>query len=154
MTLQAQFWVHEQGQPPRERVVELADPDAVRGFVATLGSENVSDAVLTHTRRPRVETLIPDDDNPGRLLTMPDHSVIVGVHGHRGAISYRGADGHQADPVHLYSRGEEPPTPVLYETDEFPSRCEIPVEAVTDALIEFLKTAARPLTITWQSALE
>ncbi|EHR60595.1 Imm1 family immunity protein [Saccharomonospora cyanea] len=154
MTLQAQFWVHEQGQPPREQTVELADADDVRAFIKTLADEQVGDALLTHTRRPRVETLIPDEDSPGQFLTTPDHSVIVGVHGRRGAISYRGADGHHAEPVHLYSHGEEPDHPVVYETDEFPPRCELPVESVTQALIEFLETAARPLSITWQPGVD
>ena len=52
MTLQAQFWVHEQGQPPREQTVELTDADDVRAFIKTLAGEQVSDALLTHTWGP------------------------------------------------------------------------------------------------------
>ncbi|PXY28440.1 Imm1 family immunity protein [Prauserella muralis] len=154
MPLQAELWTQERGRPPREQVMDLADAEGVRAFVATLAHEQVGDAILTHTGRPRVETLIPDDENPGECLTMPDHSVIVGVHGDRGAISYRGADGHGAGPVQLYSHGEEPDHPVMYETDEFSPNCELPVNVITQTLIEFLETAKRPLTIGWQSALD
>jgi len=59
---------------------------------------------------------------------MPDHSVIAGIDGDRGTLSYRGNDGHDFGPVHLYSRGDGPDQPVLYEADEFPSSCEIPIE--------------------------
>lgn len=150
MTLQAQYWIHDPGQPPVEKVAELGSADEVRAFVATLAEETVSDAVVTHTGRPRVDTAIPDDDAPGGYLTMPDHSVIAGIHGTRGALSYRGADGHGPEPVHLYSRGDGPDQPVLYETDEFPPNCEIPADAVADALVEFLDTAKRPLNLAWQ----
>lgn len=151
MTLQAQYWVHEPGQPPVEKVAELTTSGEVRAFVAVLAEDTVSDAILTHLSRPRVDTAIPDDDEPGGYLTMPDHSIIVGVHGTRGALSYRGDDGHGSKPVHLYSHGDGPDQPVLYETDEFPPDCEVPVEAVVDALIEFLDTSKRPLNLTWQS---
>ncbi|OLT44116.1 hypothetical protein BJF85_20655 [Saccharomonospora sp. CUA-673] len=150
MTLQAQCWVHDAGQPPVEKVAELATSEEVRAFVTTLADETVSDAILTHFSRPRVDTGIPDDDAPRGYLTMPDHSVIVGIHGDRGALSYRGNDGRGSDPVHLYSRGDGPDQPVLYETDEFPPHCEVPIEAVADALIEFLDTAKRPLNLAWQ----
>ncbi|PRX50863.1 immunity protein Imm1 of predicted polymorphic toxin system [Prauserella shujinwangii] len=134
--------------------MDLAAAEDVRTFVAMLAHGQVGGAILTHTGRPRVETLIPDDANPGERLTMPDHSVIVGVRGDRGAISCRGADGHGAESVQLYSHGEEPDHRVLYETDEFPPDCELPVNVITQTLIEFLETAKRPLTIGWQSALD
>ncbi|MCP2331326.1 MULTISPECIES: Imm1 family immunity protein [Actinoalloteichus] len=154
MTLQAQYWVHEPGQAPVEKVVELATGDDVTAFVTTLAEEVVSDAILTHTARPRVDTAIPDDGAPSGYLTMPDHSVIAGIHGARGALSYRGDDGHGSEPVHLYSRGDGPERPVLYETDEFPPHCEIAVETVADALVEFLDTGKRPLNVAWQSAAD
>ncbi|WP_026454401.1 Imm1 family immunity protein [Saccharomonospora iraqiensis] len=151
MTLQVQYWLHEPGQPPVEKVAELTTGDEVRAFVATLAAETVSDAILTHTTRPRVDTAIPDDERPGHYLTMPDHSVIAGIHGERGALSYRGDDGLGTEPVHLYSHGDGPEQPVLYETDEFPPYCEIPAETIAEALTEFLETGSRPLNITWQS---
>jgi hypothetical protein len=94
----------------------------------------------------------PDDDNPEAFLMMPDHSVIVGVHGDCGALSYRGRDGYAAEPVHLYSDGDGPDQPVLYETDEFPPRCEVPVSTLARALAEFLQTAKRPVQVEWQPA--
>ncbi|MCR3721168.1 MULTISPECIES: Imm1 family immunity protein [Prauserella salsuginis group] len=151
MTLQAQYWVHQPGQPPVEKVDDLATPDDVRAFMATLAEKTVSDAILTHTARPRVDTAIPDDDAPSGYLTVPDHSVIAGIHGDRGALSYRGNDGHGSEPVHLYSHGDGPERPVLYETDEFPPNCEIPASAVAEALIEFLDSGKRPLNVAWQS---
>ncbi|HKS48496.1 MAG TPA: Imm1 family immunity protein [Amycolatopsis sp.] len=33
---------------------------------------------------------------------------------------------------------------MLYDTDECPAGCEVPVETVADALVEFLRTASRP----------
>lgn len=152
MTIQAQYWVHEPDQPPAEHVTELATPEQVREFVTQLASDQVSDALLTHTQRPRMDTLIPDEDDPDAFLTVPDHSVIVGVHGDRGALSYQGNDGHDTEPVHLYSHGESPEYPVLYETDEFPPYCEIPTDALVEALVEFLQTAKRPVALSWQSA--
>ncbi|WP_190815697.1 Imm1 family immunity protein [Saccharopolyspora pogona] len=135
-----------------EHVAELATPEQVREFVTLLSSDKVNDAILTHTERPRVETLIPDEDDPNTFLTVPDHSVIVGVHGDRGALSYQGNDGHGTEPVHFYSRGDGPEQPVLYETDEFPPRCEVTIDTIRKALIEFLRTAKRPVTLTWQPA--
>lgn len=152
MTIQAQYWVHEPGQPPAERVTELATPEHVREFVTLLSGETVSDALLTHNQRPRMETLIPDEDDPEAFLTVPDHSVIIGVHGDRGALSYQGNDGHGTEPVHLYSHGDSPEQPVIYETDEFPPRCEVPTDSLVEALLEFLQTATRPLTLGWQPA--
>lgn len=152
MTIQAQYWVHEPDRPPVEHVIELATPGQVREFVALLSSAAVSDALLTHARRPRMETLIPDEDNPNAFLTVPDHSVIVGVHADRGALSYQGNDGHSPDPVHLYSHGDGPERPVLYETAEFPSHCEVSTHTLVEALVEFLRTAKRPLTSSWQPA--
>lgn len=132
---------------------ELATPEQVREFVTLLSSDRVSDALLTHTQRPRMETLIPDEDNPEAFLTVPDHSVIVGVHGDRGALSYQGNDGHSTEPVHLYSHGDDgPEQPVVYETDEFPPHCEVTRDALVEALVEFLQTATRPVTLSWQPA--
>ncbi len=150
MTIQAQYWVHEPARPPAERVVHLETDQQVREFVALLAGEHVSDALLTHTRRPRIETAIPDDDAPGSFLTVPDHSVIVGIRGQRGALSYKGNDGHTPEPVHLCSHGQGPNHPVLYETEELPANCEIPAETVADALVEFLATARRPTNLAWQ----
>lgn len=154
MTIQAQYWVHEPDQPPTEHVADLATTEDVREFVDLLTSERVSDAILTHTKRPRVETAIPDEDDPSTFVTVPDHSVIVGIHGQRGAMSYKGNDGHAAEPVHLYSRGQGPDEPVLYETEEFPPDCEVPTDAIVNALIEFLETARRPLGLGWQTGSE
>ncbi|MGI8310748.1 MULTISPECIES: Imm1 family immunity protein [Saccharopolyspora] len=152
MTIQAQYWAYEPDQPPAEHVAELATPEQVREFVTLLSSDQVSDALLTHTQRPRMETLIPDEDDPDAFLTVPDHSVIAGVHGDRGALSYQGNDGHGTEPVHLYSHGDGPERPVLYETDEFPPHCEVTIDAIAEALIAFLRTAKRPATLTWQPA--
>ncbi|MEU6128287.1 Imm1 family immunity protein [Saccharopolyspora sp. NPDC047091] len=152
MTLQAQYWVHTPDQPPAEHVTELATPEQVREFITRLSSNTVSDALLTHTQRPRMETLIPDEDAPGAFLTVPDHYVIAGVHQDRGALSYQGNDGHHTEPVHLYSHGRGPDQPVIYETDEFPPHCEIPTATLGEALVEFLQTATRPLTLNWQPA--
>lgn len=116
--------------------------------------DEVSDALLAHTRRPRVETLIPDDEDPETFLTVPDHSMIVGIHGDRGALSYQGNDGHSTEPVHLYSHGDGPEQPVLYETDEFPPHCEVAINTITEALVVFLQTAKRPVTQTWQPSHE
>ena len=150
MTIQAQYWVHEPGQPPVEYVTEMATPEQVREFVTLLSSETVSDALLTHTQRPRVKTLIPDETDSDGFLTVPDHSVIVGVHGDRGALSYQGNDGHSAEPVHLYSLGDGPEQPVIYETDEFPPSCEVYLSVLVEALVEFLQTATRPVALDWQ----
>lgn len=152
MTIQAQYWVHAPDRPPAEQVAELATPEQVHEFVTLLSSDTVSDALLTHTRRPRVETLIPDEDDPEAFLTVPDHSVIVGVHGDRGALSYQGNDGHGTETIHLYSHGDGPEQPVIYETDEFPPHCEVPTATLVEALVEFLQTAKRPLTLGWQPA--
>lgn len=152
MTIEAQYWVREDVQPLAERVAGLATADEVREFVALLSGAHVSDAFLTHAERPRIDTLMPDESDPDEFLTVPDHSVIVGVHGDRGALSYQGNDGHGEEFVHLYSRGEGPGEPVLYETEEFPPDCEVPVEVIADALVEFLETAKRPTSLTWQSA--
>ncbi len=152
MTIQTQYWVHEPDQPPAEHVGELATPEQVREFVMLLASDLVSDALLTHSQRPRVETLIPDEDDPDAFLTVSDHSVIAGVHGDRGALSYRGNDGHSAEPVHLYSHGDSPEQPVIYETDEFPPHCEVSTDTLVEALVEFLQTAKRPVTLSWQPA--
>lgn len=152
MTIQAQYWIHEPGQAPVEKVTELATPGQVHDFVTLLAGENVSDAILTHNSRPHVDTAIPDDEHPSGFLTMPDHSVIAGIHGQRGALSYRGNDGHGSEPVQLYSHGHGPDQPVIYETDEFPPDCELSPDVITEALIEFLETGNRPLAITWQPA--
>lgn len=154
MTIQAQYWVHEPDRPPVEHVADLATPEDVRQFVDLLANEGVSDAILTHSKRPRVDTAIPDENDAGTFMTVPDHSVIVGVHGQRGAMSYKGNDGHAAEPVHLYSRGQGPAHPVLYETEEFPPDCEVPTEALVNALVEFLETARRPQALDWQSGSE
>lgn len=152
MTIHAQYWVHESGRAPIERVTTLSSRREVDEFVRTLADERVGDALLTHARRPRVETAIPDEDNPAMMLTVPDHSVIVGVHGNRGALSYQGNDGHVTDPVHLYSQGHGPDHSVLYETDEFPPDCEVDVTTLANAVGEFLRTAKRPTGIDWQPA--
>jgi hypothetical protein len=78
--------------------------------------------------------------------------VIVGVHGDRGALSYQGNDGHSAEPVHLYTRGDGPEQPVLYETDEFPAHCEVAIDTIAEALVAFLQAAKRPVTLNWQPA--
>lgn len=152
MTIQAQYWAHETDRPPAEKVAHLSTPEQVHEFVTLLASDHVSDAILTHTSRPRFETPIPDEDHPGTYLTVPDHSVIAGIHGERGALSYRGNDGHSDDPVHLYSQGEGADHPAIYETDEFPPNCEVPIETIMKALVEFLETGKRPVSIAWQQA--
>ncbi|ASR34448.1 hypothetical protein BAY61_04970 [Prauserella marina] len=90
VVLHAQYWVHERRCPPVEKVAELATRDQVDAFVALLAGEDVSDAILIHSGRPRFDTAIPDDEHPVRFLTMPDHSMNVGIHGGRGALSYHG----------------------------------------------------------------
>ena len=85
---------------------------------------------------------------------MPDHSLIVGIHGEHGALSYQGNDGHGIDPVHLYSHGNGPEMAALYETDEFPPHCEVEIDTITEALVAFLQTAKRPVTLAWQSAYD
>lgn len=152
MTIEAQYWVAEDDQPLAERVAGLATEADVREFVALLSGAHVSDAFLTHSERPRIDTVMPDDSDPDEFLTVPDHSVIVGVHGDRGALSYQGADGRGEEFVHLYSRGDGPAEPVLYETEEFPPDCEVPLGTIVEALVEFLETAKRPTSLTWQSA--
>ncbi|MFE0023887.1 Imm1 family immunity protein [Amycolatopsis sp. NPDC059021] len=152
MTIQVQYWVHTTDQAPVEHVTRLSTPSDVERFAWTLSGDTVSDAIVTHEQRPRIETAIPDDDAPGSFLTIPDHSMIVGVHGDRAALSYRGCDGYSTEAVHLYSLGDGPDHPVLYETDEFPPRCEVPVQAMIQALTEFLHTAKRPTLIAWQPA--
>ncbi|MET7990382.1 Imm1 family immunity protein [Amycolatopsis sp. NPDC005232] len=150
MTIQAQYWVHEPDRPPAEQVAELTTAEDVRDFVTLLADQHISDAILTHTKRPRIETAIPDENDPSAFLTVPDHSAIIGIHGERGAISYKGKDGHSTEPVQLYTRGQGPDQTVLYETEEFPPDCEVPTGALAEALIEFLETGRRPLSIRWQ----
>lgn len=66
-------------------------------------------------------------------------------------MSYQGDDGHGADPVRLYRSGDGPDLPVVYETDEVPPHCDVPVGELADALTEFLQIATRPTNLPWQS---
>lgn len=67
------------------------------------------------------------------------------------ALSYQGNDGHGAEPVDLYSPGDGPELPVLYETDECP-RSEVTTDTLVEALVESLQTAKRPVALSWQPA--
>ncbi|HEX7658186.1 MAG TPA: Imm1 family immunity protein [Pseudonocardiaceae bacterium] len=147
----ARYWVHAYDHPPKESLTEFSTPEQVRAFVTLLATDaHVSDAVLVHTGRPRWETKIPDDEHPGSFLTVPDHWAIVGVRGQRGAMCYTGDDGCGPEPVDLYSLGRGPDDEQLFETHRFPPDCELPIEDITEALVEFLETAKRPLSIPWQ----
>lgn len=143
MTIQAQYWVHGVDRRPGECVLTLTDTAEIGQFVTALFPDSVSDAILTHERRPRVETVIPDG---AAFLTVPDHSLIVGVHGNRARLSYRGHDGHGPEPVHLFSHGDF----ARPGTDDFPPNSEVSLKTLTEALIEFLATAKRPTCLTWQ----
>jgi hypothetical protein len=133
-------------------VLRLATDDEVDEFLDALASDDASDALVTHTARQQVATLIEDEQHPGRFLTIPDHSVIIGVHGDRGAMSYQGVDDATGEDVRLFSCGDGPEEPALYETLEFPPYCEIEISELAKALKEFLDMASYPTCISWQRA--
>jgi len=141
VAIQAQYWVHDPGRPAAEHVTRLTDATEIEHFVTVLAGNRVSDAILTHERRPLVPTAIPG-------VRVPDHSLIMGVRGDRATLSYRGHDGHSTSPVHLFSHGDGDLAPDLF--DDFPPDREIPRAALLPALLEFLHTANRPTCVKWQ----
>lgn len=132
MTLRARFYVAE-GDALVETVRDVVDQDQVDELITVLLGPGTHDAALQHLDRPLWNEEVPD------------HEVVFGVRGDRGAMWYADESGTWC------TRGEGPASPPEYHEGTFPALCEIPLAELSSAVKEFLATARRPAGVAWQS---
>lgn len=132
MTLRARFYVAE-GDALVETVRDVVDQDQVDELITVLLGPGTHDAALQHLDRPLWNEEVPD------------HEVVFGVRGDRGAMWYADESGTWC------TRGEGQASPPEYHEGTFPALCEIPLAELSSAVKEFLATARRPAGVAWQS---
>ncbi|GAA3995701.1 hypothetical protein GCM10022247_14510 [Allokutzneria multivorans] len=117
--------------------VEIGDPADIPAMLQRLETEQGLDATAVHLDRPRIA---PHDH--------PDHDLRFGVRrrdgGCVGAIFFADTAGSWV------TLGEGPEEGPVYAEMEFPARCEVSLNQLEGALIEFLRTRQRPTTVDWQ----
>ncbi|MCE6999352.1 hypothetical protein LZG04_31760 [Saccharothrix sp. S26] len=121
-------------------------PEDVDTLLSRLAEPGAGPAVIEHQERE----LIVDTEGllgaPG-TTKIPDHDVAAAIHQGFGYLTY-------ADPEHDYSTLEGDPASPEYRSEyvDYPAGAGVPVEVLATALKEFLSTAQRPGSVTWQAA--
>ncbi|MEU4444094.1 Imm1 family immunity protein [Actinosynnema sp. NPDC050801] len=121
-------------------------PEDVDTLLSRLAEPGAGPAVIEHQARE----LITDTEGllgaPG-TTEIPDHDVAATVHQGYGYLTY-------ADPEHDYSTLQGDPESPEYRSEyvDYPAGAGVPVEVLATALKEFLTTAERPESVTWQAA--
>lgn len=131
MSLRARFYAAE-GDALVETVVEVADERGVDDLIAAVLGPGTHDVVLQHLDRP-----LWNDE-------VPDHEVVFGVRGDRGAMWFADESGTWC------TKGDGPSSPPEYHEGTFPAFCEIPLADLVSAVKGFLSTAQRPAGVEWQ----
>lgn len=124
---------HSQGK--RMVVASAEDVDAL---VAALDAPGATAAMIRHQTRPTVE------GDEGEQL--PDHDVTAGVwHGYE-YMSF-------SDEGHDYATldGDPASPPYAAHYDEFDPGTGVSIQALIEALREFLTTAQRPTAVAWRA---
>ncbi len=124
----------------------VAAPEDVDTLLECLAEPGAGPAVIEHQDRDLL------DDTEGLLgapgqTKIPDHDVAAAVHDGYGYLTY-------ADPDHDYSTLAGDPDSPEYRSEyvDYPAGAGVPTETLGEALKEFLATAKRPTTVTWQTA--
>jgi len=124
----------------------VATPEDVDALLTRLAEPGAGPAVIEHQERE----LITDTEGllgaPGSTK-IPDHDVAAAVHRGFGYLTH-------ADPDHDYSTLVGDPSSPEYRSEyvDYPAGSGVPPEALATALKDFLATAERSGSVTWQPA--
>lgn len=124
----------------------VGTPEDVDTLLSRLADPGAGPAVIEHQERE----LIVDTEGllgaPG-ATRIPDHDVAAAVHGGYGYLTY-------ADPEHDSStlRGEPSSPGYRSEYVDYPAGAGVAVEVLATALKDFLTSARRPDSVSWQNA--
>ncbi|MBB5156076.1 Imm1 family immunity protein [Saccharopolyspora phatthalungensis] len=135
MTIDARWAVFAEDGSERGAQLLVEDRDQVRELVELLADPAADVARLIHRERPLW------DVERGFF----DHDVYATVRDGFGYLSYQDAKRDKA-----YPEGDPASEGCEFDDDDFPPGAGLPVEKFTEILVEFLRTADRPASVTWR----
>ncbi|WP_367135304.1 Imm1 family immunity protein [Saccharothrix sp. HUAS TT1] len=124
----------------------VATPEDVDTLLARLAEPGAGPAVIEHQDRGSITDTEGLLGAPGSAQ-LPDHDVTAAVHQGYGYLTH-------ADPDHDYSTLAGDPASPEHRSEhvDYPAGAGVPVEVLAAALKDFLATARRPGSVTWQAA--
>jgi hypothetical protein len=127
--LRAHYPVFKNGKYDTEETRSIRTESDVTEFVEILADDETGDASFTVAGDPESDSLL-----------------VAGIRdGNRGALYYVDEQGE------FYSKGSGPTVSVVYDQDDYPPYCEVPLESIRLAIAEYLQTASRPHSMQWQT---
>ncbi|MBB5153697.1 Imm1 family immunity protein [Saccharopolyspora phatthalungensis] len=135
MTIDARWAVFTEDGAERGANLLIKDRDQVRELIELLTDPLADLARLIHRDRPLWDT------ESGFL----DHDVYAIVRDGFGYLSYQDATRDKAYPV-----GDPASVGCEFDDDDFPPGSGLPLVQFTEVLDEFLRTADRPVSVTWR----
>ncbi|SES28628.1 Imm1 family immunity protein [Actinokineospora terrae] len=138
MSFRAAWEIHDPHELPADGTFVAHTPDDVDRLVVLLSEPSADPAMVFHLDRPAVVSEFSGE-------SVPDHLLWALVHSGFGYLSHY-------CPVHPFSLPIGDPTSPArhYDHTDFEAGTGLALDLFTQALKEFLATAARPTCVQWR----